>query len=121
MSILKKPYEISIWEDEWNESEFVEKKLGIIGSDTMQFQGRAIEPNLIKNVNGVKKFSFKMYHKFVDTVTGEKIDNPFADWLISERKVKLKYDGEWYDFIIKNVTENSTNYLYTYQLEDALV
>lgn len=121
MSILKKPYEISVWEDEWNGTRFVEKKLEIIGSDTMQFQGRAIQPNLTKNVNGVKKFSFKMYHKFVDATTGEKVDNPFVNQLFSERKIKLKYDGEWYDFIIKNVVENSKDYLYTYQLEDALV
>jgi hypothetical protein len=35
--------------------------------------------------------------------------------------VKLKYDGVWYDFVVKNVVENSSNYLYTYSLEDALV
>ena len=127
MSILVKPYKISVWEDKWDpdadngKGKFIENCIGIIGSDKMDYQGRAIEPTLTRNVNGVKKFSFKMYHKFIDTVTGEKISNPFADWLISERKVKLKYDGEWYDFIIKNVVENSTNYLYTYQLEDALV
>jgi hypothetical protein len=40
---------------------------------------------------------------------------------MSERKVKLHYKGKWYDFIVKNIVENSSNYLYTYQLEDALV
>ena len=109
MSILKKPYEISVWEDEWNGSKFVEKRLGIIGSDIMQFQGRAIEPNLTKNVNGVKKFSFKMYHKFIDTVTGEKISNPFADWLISERKVKLKRRCVFCDFARPSLTRCKGN------------
>jgi hypothetical protein len=38
MSILKKPYEISVWDDVWDSdnNKFVEKKLGIIGADTMQ-------------------------------------------------------------------------------------
>lgn len=127
MSILKKPYEISVWEDEWVSSadngkgKFVEKRIGVIGTDNMLYQGRAIEPNLTRNVNGVKKFSFKMYKRFVDNMTGEEVDNPFSDWLISERKVKLEYDGKWYDFIVKDIVENSSNYLYTYQLEDMLV
>ena len=127
MSILVKPYEISIWQDIWQGNKFCEQRLGIIGTNEMLYQGRAIEPNLVRNVNGTKKFSFKMYKHFIDTTTGEKVDNPFIEWLISERKVKLKYEKDedgndiWYDFIIKDVVENSSNYLYTYQLEDALV
>ena len=121
MSILKKPYTISVWDDVWDGEKFVEKRLGIIGSDKMTAQCRAIEPNLVRNVNGSKKFSFKMYKHYVDIMTGEKVENPFIGWLISERKVKLEYKGKWYDFIIKDINENSSNYLYTYQLEDALV
>lgn len=123
MSILKKPYEISVWEDRWDsdQQKFVEVRLGVIGSDKMMAQCRAIEPNLVRNVNGTKKFSFKMYKQYIDTITGEKVSNPFSDWLISERKVKLYYEDKWFDFIIKDVVESSSNYLYTYQLEDALV
>jgi hypothetical protein len=127
MSILKKPYEISVWDDVWDanadsgKGKFVEKRLGVIGSDKMLSQSRAIEPQLTRNVNGTKKFSFKMYRYYTDNETGEKVENPFVSWLISERKVKLKYEGIWYDFIIKQINENSANYLYTYQLEDALV
>lgn len=123
MSILKKPYEISVWGDRWDsgQGKFVEVRLGIIGTDKMIAQCRAIEPNLVRNVNGTKKFSFKMYKQYVDTMTGEKVSNPLSDWLISERKVKLHYEDKWFDFIIKDVAENSSNYLYTYQLEDALV
>ena len=123
MSILKKPYTISVWNDVWNPAtgKFEEQRVGVIGADNMLYQGRAIEPNLIRNVNGTKKFSFKMYKYFVDNETGERVENPFVDWLVSERKVKLQYKGKWYDFIVKNINENSSNYLYTYQLEDALV
>jgi hypothetical protein len=121
MSILRKPYEISVWDDVWVDGKFVEKKLGVIGSDKMSFDGRVIEPNFSRNVNGVKKLSFKMYKHFVDTITGEKVENPYVDWLVSERKVKLYYKDKWHDFIVKNIVEDSKSYLYTYQLEDALV
>jgi hypothetical protein len=117
----------------WNSTKgkFEEKRLGIIGTHTMDALTRALEPNLTRNVNGTKKLTFKMYKYYKDTITGEQMENPFVDWLVSERKVKLKYgtyiDGDgtekdrWYDFIIKNINENSSNYQYTYQLEDALV
>jgi hypothetical protein len=123
MGILKKPYEITVWEDIWDsgKGKFIEQRIGIIGADSMQYQGRAIEPNLTRNANGTKKFTFKMYKHFIDNVTGETIDNPFSDWLVSERKVKLYYNSKWYDFIVKNISETTDKYLYSYQLEDALV
>ena len=121
MSILTKSYEISVWDDVLEGGQFVEKRLGVIGSDKMIAQCRALEPTLTRNVNGTKKFSFKMYAQYIDNVTGEKIKNPFVDWLISERKVKLKYGNKWFDFIIKDIGENSSTHLYTYSLEDALV
>lgn len=121
MSILKKPYEVAVYDDILIDGIFQEKRLGIIGSDKMMSQNRVLEPNLVRNVNGQNKFSFKMYKHYTDTITGEKIYNPFVDWVISERKVKLKYEDKWYDFIVKDISENSADYLYTYQLEDANV
>lgn len=121
MGILKKPYEISLWEDKWDGSKFVEKRLMVIGTDTMTSQNRAIEPMLTTNVNGQKSFTFKMYKRYVDNVTGEEVENLFSGYLINERKVKLHYNDKWYDFIIKGVSETSTNYLYSYELVDAIV
>lgn len=122
MSYLTKDYEISVWEDEWSGTTgFTEKKLAVIGSNTMISQARVFSPQLTKNTNGTKTLTFKLYKKFIDNVTGEKVDNPFYDYLIAERKVKLKYKGEWHDFLVKNITENSADYLYTYQMEDAFV
>lgn len=123
MSILKKPYEISVWEDEWDESigKFTERKICVIGSDAMTSQSRATSPNLIRNVNGSKRLTFKMYYKYKDTITGEDVINPFVGLLVAERKVKLKYKGRWYDFIVKDIDENSSTYVYSYQLEDAIV
>jgi hypothetical protein len=62
-----------------------------------------------------------MYKYYIDNETGEQVENKFIEWLVDERKVKLHYKDKWYDFIVKSISENSTNYLYTYQLEDALV
>ena len=122
MAILKKPYTLAVYDDILqSDGSFAEERICIIGSDKMQSQSRALEPNLIRNVNGQNKFSFKMYKKYIDITTGEKIENPFTEWLVSERKVKLHYDGKWYDFVIKDIAENSSNYLYTYSLEDANV
>jgi hypothetical protein len=122
MSYLTKDYEISVWEDEWSGTTgFTEKKLAVIGSNTMTSQARVFSPQLTKNTNGTKTLTFKLYKKFIDNVTGEKVHNPFYDYLIAERKVKLKYKGEWHDFLVKNITENSADYLYTYQMEDAFV
>jgi hypothetical protein len=58
MSILIKPYEISAWEDVLVNGQVVERKIGVIGSNKMLFQGRAIEPTLTQDVNGSKTFSF---------------------------------------------------------------
>jgi hypothetical protein len=87
----------------------------------MTAQCRAINPVLTRNVNGTKKLSFKMYKHYIDAMTGEKVNNPFFDWLVSERKIKLEYDGEWFDFVIKNISENSADGSCFYELEDALV
>jgi hypothetical protein len=122
MSILKKPYTIAVYADVLDtNNNFVEKRLGVIGTDKMEGPNRALLPNLVRNVNGQNKFSFKMYKRYIDTITGEETENPFYDWLISERKIKLEYDGKWYDFVIKDITETSTDYLYSYSLEDANV
>jgi tRNA(Ile)-lysidine synthase TilS/MesJ len=121
MGNLVKPYEISVWDDIWNGDRFIEERLLVIGTDEMASMNKAIEPVLTRNVNGTKKFSFKMYKRYTDSETGEEIINPFIDYLVSERKVKLYYEDRWYDFIIKNINETSTNYLYSFDLEDAIV
>jgi hypothetical protein len=34
-----------------------------------------------------------MYRYYIDNETGEKVENVFIKELVSERKVKLEYDG----------------------------
>jgi hypothetical protein len=120
MGLLRKPYEISYWEDVWDSSaaKHVEKRIFTIGSDTMDHQARAMEPVLTRKTNGEVNFSFKMYYQYIDNVTGEKVNNPFTPYLKNESKIKLNYNGEWFDLLIKNINEDSATKSYTYQLVD---
>lgn len=126
MSILKRNYEISVWQNTYVlaadgnsvESE-TEAKIAVIGSDKMTSPNRAFEPKLTRKTNGEVKFSFKMYYRYIDNITGEEIENPFCKYLINERKVKLKYKDKWYDFLIRNISEDSANKTFSYELEDA--
>jgi hypothetical protein len=116
MSILRKPYEISYWKDVWDNDnkKYIERRVFTIGSNTMEYQGRAIEPNLVRKTNGEVSFSFKMYYQFVDTMTGENIHNPFVDYITNESKIKLNYNGEWFDLLVKNISEDSATKSYSY-------
>lgn len=134
MDNFKKPYEISIWEDylvhpgdasdpkeKVRASYYDERKIAIIGSDTMNVPWRAVNASFTKNVNGSHTLMFTMYSKYYDDETDEILDNPFTKLMVNERKVKLKYDNEWYDFIIKNIQESSDQRSYTYTAKDLFV
>ena len=145
MSLFKTPYEISLWEDrltyvdqERNEYEMIvpndvviatsyykEKKICVIGADTFEAPIRAINPQLKRNVNGQKTLTFSIYAKYYDEEQECFIDNPFLPYLTNERKVKLKYvekgETKWLDFIIKNISENSETYLYSYTATDLFI
>lgn len=119
---MKPKYEISIWEDVLSEdNSFEEQKLIVIGSDTMTSESRAREPKLITNINGTNKFSFNMYYNYIDTRTGEEVNNPYTKYLINERKIKVLWKNKWYDFIIKQIKEDQVNHLFTYTCEDAFI
>lgn len=148
MGILKKPYEISLWEDiltfiyqDGTETEgsienghgpvinqyYKERKICIIGSDTMDTPIRATQPKLVSKVNGENILTFNMYSHYYDTTTEEFYSNPFIGLLINERKIKLRYgelgaeDTKWYDLIIKNIQENSDSKTYSYTAKDLYV
>ena len=119
---LIKPYEISVWEDELTSNGFVEHKLAVIGSDTMTGLNKVYDPVFNKKVNGEKTLSFSLKYKYFDPYSGNSdFINPFAALLINERKVKLHYDDNWYEFIIKDHTESSDGLEWTYTCTDAFV
>ena len=120
--IRKKPYEISIWEDrlvtENNISYYKEVKLAVIGSDKMDSPNRAFDPVLVENVNGEKTLTFSLAFKYYDEYTGKIIENPFYPYLINERKVKLFYNDEWFEFVIKECEETSTENIFNYTAKE---
>lgn len=127
----KNKYEISLWEDrlvpqtEEGQSivpeHYEEEKVCIIGSDTMTSQARALEPKLVRNVNGTNKLTFKLYYTYIDNETGKRIQNPFTSLLVNERKVKCKWEDQWYDFVIKGIQEDSNGKTITYTCEDLYI
>lgn len=127
-------YEISVWEDYFvpasgsTESHYEERKLCVIGSNTITDGSRALEPNLVLNVNGTHTFTFKLYLSYIDTITGERIDNPFVKLLVNERKVKVYWDNgqedvndKWYDLVVKDISEDSDSNTVTYTCEDLFI
>ena len=141
-NILKKPYEISLWDDvltfvdiNGNKSEgeitsnlstiaaqyYQEKKLCIIGSNTMSAPIRAVKPKLESKISGENTLTFTVYSHYWDEDAQKLQWNPFMMYLTNERKVKLKYDGDWYDFVIKNISEDSSSKAFTYTCKDLFV
>jgi len=105
---MKSKYEISIWSDEYSEEEgrFIEHKEAVIGSDTMTSENRARNAKLINNIDGTNKFSFDLYYRYIDTRTGEEVENPYVPYLVNERKIKVLWKDEWYDLLIKDIKED---------------
>lgn len=93
---------------------FKESKILILGADDMTAPQKVFNPTFIQNINGSLGLTFSLYYKYFDNEVGDFVDNPFAPYLFNERKIKVKYKDDWYDFIIKEVQENSDNYTFTY-------
>ena len=126
MSTIKGAYELSIWRDVYNSNskKFEEEKIVTIGSDKMQDASvphRAYDISQKRNVNGTRNLSFKLSYTYIDTTTGEKVANPFVGMLTNETKIKLKHKGKWYDYLIKNIAEDSKSHTCTYSAEDLFV
>lgn len=120
-NLLVKPYEISVWSDYTENGKPRERKEAIIGSNTMEGPYRATNISLKRNVNGTKTLTFSLYINCYDEETHVLRPNPFLPFMSNERKVKLFYEGEWSDFIIKNIQENSTNKMITYTAKDLFI
>ena len=124
---LIKPYEISVWEETLEKVEnseeykFVEKKLAVIGSNTMTGLNKVYDPVFNKKSNGERTLTFSLKYKYYDPYTEEEVTNPFVNLLVNERKVKLHYEDEWYEFIVKDHTESSDEYSWEYSCSDAFV
>jgi len=115
---LKRPYEVSVWEDvlveEEDKSYYKEVKIATIGSDQMTAPSRISNVIFIQNVNGQITLTFDLVHKYYDDLINDYIVNPLEKYLVNERKVKLFYNKEWYDFVIKTCEETSDSNVFNY-------
>jgi hypothetical protein len=88
---------------------------------------RAVQPKLVSNINGSNTLTFTIYSRYYDQDSETFYDNPFLGMLVNERKVKLRYgapgskDTKWYDFVIKDVKENSSTKAFTYTCKDLFI
>jgi len=114
-------YEISLWEDFKTSNGIDERKICTLGTDKMTTWTRAREPKMVENINGTHTFSFKMFYNYIDEITGEKVPNPFCPYLINERKVKVFWQDNWYDLIVKNIDEDSSGNSAVYTCKDAFI
>ena len=125
---MKDKYEISLWEDYQdgdNDTYYSERKIAVIGSNDMTSPCRAYNPKLVQNVNGTNTFTFDMYmtykENFVKDGKDKTFTNPFLALLVNERKVKVLWKEQWYDFIIKQCAEDSASKKITYTCKDLYV
>ena len=143
---FKQPYEISLWEDVLtfvtNIGEFEgalpedktynvitqyykEKKKLILGGDKITSPLRAFNPKLTRNVNGSITLTFQIFNRYYDEESDQYLNNPFVKDLVNERKVKLRVGTEenntWYDFVIKDVSEDSKTEVFTYTAKSLFI
>ena len=146
MDIVKKPYEISLWEDQLqfigksgtiysditqaNEpisSQFYKEiKVAVIGAHNMESPARCVNPKLSRKVNGENSLTFDMYYRYWDDDYQDFVVNPFVGLMNNERKVKLRIGepgekAEWFDFIIKKTDEKSDTKVFSYTCKDQFV
>lgn len=105
---------------------YKESKIAVIGSNSMTSNCRAIEPQLVSNINGTNTFTFKMYYTYTDNATGEIYQNPFLKLLVNERRVKVYWpqpgnEQDWYDLVIKKCEEDSSGKSITYTCNDLFI
>lgn len=117
LDLKKKPYIIEVWEDRWvpytedlpavvkeRGGYWTEVKSVRIGDSDSDFLGKAFNPILTRNVSGEIHFEFSIYGYYYEN--DKRVSNFLVPFLFNEVKIKLKYDDEWYDFIIKNMEES---------------
>lgn len=102
-------------------SYYQEFKALVLGADTMASPDRALDVKFTCDINGTHQLSFKMYYQYYDTQTGELIHNLLADQIVNESKIKLHYEDQWYDLVIKNIVKNSNDYSLTYTAQDLFI
>lgn len=116
-----------------------EYQIARIGFDGMNSPARARDIVLKRNINGTNTLTFSLcsrylnpddlYDNFTSTQlsykklkTKEKYyENPFISYLTNETRLKLRFDNKWYDFVVKDIQEDSSNYMFHYTAQDLFI
>lgn len=142
-------YEISVWENQLIPEQIIEgvvvpshyeeKKIAIIGSSEMDSAGRAYNPKLVRNINGTNIFTFSIQYMLpneevdlTEYLVGPQnrrveekkkglVKNPLTDLLFAESKVKLFWQGKWYDLVVKEVVKDNKDKRNDYKCIDSYV
>lgn len=94
-----------------------------IGSDRMEYLGRATNIQLKREIKGTNTLTFEMPSKFFDSEKGDFVKNEFCDYIYNECKIKLHYLDEWFEFYVKKITETKQykSIKYSYECEDSFI
>ena len=89
----------------------------------MSYLGRATDIKFEIKLNGTHTLTFQLPDKYFDSEKGDYVRNEFVDNLFNERKIKLYFLGEWYEFYIKSVSETKhfKSYMKKYTCSDAFI
>ncbi len=104
---IKRDYELSVWKEIFGveDGDPTDQKVCVIGGSEMDFDGRAVEVALIRNINGLNELNFKMPVKCYSYLDGGIIDNPYISSLVNETRVKLRFKSDWFTFMVKGITK----------------
>jgi hypothetical protein len=115
---------LSVWSETLGDNgQKIEKKEYIIGAHDMSYLGRATDIKFETKLNGTHTLTFQLPDKYFDSEKGDYVRNEFVDNLFNERKIKLYFLGEWYEFYIKSVSETKhfKSYMKKYTCSDAFI
>lgn len=89
----------------------------------MSYLGRATGIKFEIKLNGTHTLTFELPDRYFDSEKGDYVRNEFVDNLFNEKKIKLYFLGEWYEFYIKTVsdTKHFKSYIKKYSCTDAFI
>lgn len=98
-----------------------ERNLLTVTESEMRAFTRGRDPKLKVNINGTKELSFNLYYWYIDNSTGNEIRNPLISKIVNESKIKVQWDEEWYDFVVKDIKEDTSQKYISYTCKDLFI
>ena len=100
---------------------FKEKKIAIIGTHTSNSETYAHSIKFKKNINGTSTLTFRLFINYIPEGETEERKNPFINLITNDTKIKLKYQNEWTDLIVKEIVEYSSSNEIEYKATDLYI